>query len=119
MEDATDLIDQTVLISLESYEGLEFTGIEGEAPFFCKVAAVDEIGIWIENRNFVTVELRDSKGKYIPEAKREQVKNTVNILMPWRNVKTVIRFPDRDPETLAREVLGSFEEGETRIGFIK
>ena len=41
MEDARDLVDQTVLVKLDSTEGLEFAGIERDCPFFCKVAAVD------------------------------------------------------------------------------
>ena len=48
MNDARDIIDRTVLVKLESYEGIEFTGIESEGPFFCKVKAVDEVGIWVK-----------------------------------------------------------------------
>jgi hypothetical protein len=120
MEDARDIIDRTVLVRLISYEGMEFTGIEGDGPFFCKVTAVDEAGIWVENRKFETVELRDSKGRSVPEKKRKPQKHTVNILLPWRNIQTVIMFEDRDIENLdiGDEALGS--DGQTgRIGFIK
>ena len=79
MDDARDLIDQTVLVMLDDYEGLEFTGIPEEGPFFCKVIAVDEVGMWVENRNFITTELRDSEGDPVPVKKRKPQKNTVNL----------------------------------------
>lgn len=119
MEDARDLIDQTVLVALDSLEGIEFAGIQPDGPFFCKVVAVDEIGMWIENTQFVTVEVMDSRGNIIPEDERQEEVNTVNILLPWRKVLTVVKFPEKDPEELAREALGEDAPGETRIGFIK
>ena len=117
MTDARAIIDQTVLVKLISCEGIEFTGIEGEGPFFCKVKAVDEAGIWVENRKFTTVELRDSRGKSVPEKKRKAQKHTVNILLPWRTIQTIIMFEDEDIESLEldEEVL----EQTGRIGFIK
>lgn len=117
MNDARDIIDQTVLVKLISYEGLEFTGIEGDGPFFCKVKAVDEAGIWVENKKFTTVELRDSSGKAVPEKKRKPQKHTVNILLPWRTIQTVIMFEDADIEKL--DVDDETLEQTGRIGFIK
>ena len=119
MEDARDLVDQTVLVKLDSTEGLEFTGIERDCPFFCKVAAVDEVGMWVENKKFVTIELKDSVGKCIPKAKQVEETNTVNFLLPWRKVITVVKFPDKDPEELAEEALGSLDDDDKRIGFIR
>jgi hypothetical protein len=120
MDDARDIIDRTVLVKLESCEGIEFTGIETDGPFFCKVKAVDEAGIWVENRKFMTVELRDSNGRAVPEKKRKPQKHTVNILLPWRIIQTVIMFEDKDEEVLEidEEVLGADEQA-GRIGFIK
>jgi hypothetical protein len=117
MDDARDIIDQTVLVKLISCEGLEFTGIDGDGPFFCKVKAVDEAGIWVENTKFTTVELRDSKGKSVPEKKRKPQQHTVNILLPWRNIQTVINFEAEDIEKLEAE--GEALEQTGRIGFIK
>jgi hypothetical protein len=119
MNDARDIIDRTVLVKLESCEGIEFAGIEGEGPFFCKVKAVDEAGIWVENRKFLTVELRDSKGRPVPEKERKPQKHTVNILLPWRLIQTVIMFEDQDGDSLEieDEALGS-EEQTGRIGFV-
>ncbi|MBN1163053.1 MAG: hypothetical protein JXB45_00605 [Candidatus Krumholzibacteriota bacterium] len=119
MEDARDIIEQTVLVQLNSYEGLEFTGISGKGPFFCRVVAVDEVGMWVENKNFVTTEIRDSGGKPIPEDKRKTEINTVNILLPWRNVAAVVKFPDSDPQSLGQEILGEGDGGKGHIGFIK
>ena len=119
MEDARDLVDQTVLVKLDSTEGLEFTGIERDCPFFCKVAAVDEIGMWVENKKFVTVELIDSKGKCIPKDDQVEETNTVNFLLPWRKVVTVVKFPDKDPEDLPGEALGSDDSTYKRIGFTR
>ncbi|MBN2070614.1 MAG: hypothetical protein JW814_04070 [Candidatus Krumholzibacteriota bacterium] len=119
MEDARDLVDQTVLVRLDSTEGLEFTGIEKDCPFFCKVSAVDEIGIWVENRKFVTIELKDSGGKCIPVNKQKEEINTVNFLLPWRKVLTVVKFPDIDPEKLENETVGSLDGSDRRIGFLK
>jgi len=120
MNDARDIIDRTVLVKLISCEGIEFTGIEGEGPFFCKIKAVDEAGIWVENKKFTTVELRDSSGKSVPEKKRKPQKHTVNILLPWRTIQTIIMFEDEDIENLDidDEALGS-DVQTGRIGFIK
>ena len=120
MNDARDIIDQTVLVKLMSCEGIEFTGIEGEGPFLCKVKAVDEAGIWVENKKFMTVELRDSRGRAMPEKKRKPQKHTVNILFPWRTIQTVIMFEDEDGDSLEidDEALGA-DEQTGRIGFIK
>lgn len=96
MQDARDLVGRTVLVLLEDAEGLGFTGIEGEGPFLCTVGAVDEIGMWVQNRRFVTVELRDRSGRSVPKSKREPRLNTVDILLPWRIVRTVVRFADED-----------------------
>ncbi|MCK4549818.1 MAG: hypothetical protein KAU49_06600 [Candidatus Krumholzibacteria bacterium] len=117
MNDARDIIDQTVLVKLISCEGIEFTGIEGDGPFFCKVTAVDEAGIWVENKKFTTVELRDSRGKSVPEKKRKPQKHTVHILLLWRNIQTIIMFEEKDLEKL--EVDKDAIEQTGRIGFIK
>ena len=119
MNDARDIIDQTVLVKLISCEGIEFTGIEGDGPFFCKVKAVDEAGIWVENKKFTTVELRDSRGKSVPEKKRKPQKHTVNILLPWRTIQTIIMFEEEDAEQLNidGEVFG-LDDQTGKIGFI-
>ena len=68
----------------------------------------------------MTVELRDSSGRSVPEKKRKPQKHTVNILLPWRTVQTIIMFEDKDIEKLDvdEETLGS--DAQTgRIGFIK
>ena len=120
MNDARDIIDRTVLVKLESCEGIEFTGIESEGPFFCRIKAVDEAGIWVENKKFMTVELRDSSGKTVPEKKRKPQKHTVNILLPWRTIQTIIMFEDQNGENLEidEEALG-LDKQAGRIGFIK
>jgi hypothetical protein len=120
MDDARDIIGKTVLIKLKSSDGIEFTGIESEGPFFCKAKAVDEAGIWVENSRFMTVELRDAKGKSVPEKKRKPKKHTVNILLPWSNIQTVIMFEEDEGSDLgaAGEIL-EVDEQSGRIGFIK
>lgn len=119
MEDARDLIDQTVMVKLIDTEGLEFTGIEGDNPFFCKVVAVDEIGMWVENSKFVTIELTDCEGRDIPVKNRKKEVNRVNFLLPWRNVMTVVKFPGKEDGDFAPESLVTGEEEQKRIGFIK
>ena len=119
MDDARDIVGETVLISLVDYQGLGFTGIEGEGPFFCKVDAVDEIGVWVENRHFVTMELRDSEGRDIPADEREQVESRVVFLLPWKNVRTVVKFEDLGEDYIRNEILGGDEVVPGRIGFIK
>jgi hypothetical protein len=120
MNDARDIVSRTVLVKLESSEGLEFTGIDTEGPFFCKVKAVDEAGVWVENRKFMTVELRDSRGRKVPEAKQKPQKHTVNILLPWKNIQTIVMFEEEDGDGLEieEEALGS-EEQAGRIGFLR
>lgn len=116
MQDARDLVGCTVFVLLEDASGLSFTGIEGEGPFLCTVGAVDEIGMWVQNLRFVTVELRDSRGRSVPKSKREPRINAVDILLPWKNVRTVVRFADDDamPDV---EGPGS-AEGAPTIGFV-
>ncbi len=118
MENARDLIGTTTLVKLKDYDGLEFAGFPGEGPFFCKVVAVDQVGIWVENRNFVTVELADSKGRSIPKNKRKRRRHVVNLLIPWSNVKTAVHFADDDASGMAGEALGEREEETGRIGFV-
>jgi hypothetical protein len=117
MEDARDIVDRTVLVKLFSREGLEFTGIDSEGPFFCRVKAVDEAGVWVENTKFMTVELRDSDGRPVPEKKREPRQHTVNILLPWRSIQTIVMFEEDALEGL--EIDDSSLEQTGRIGFIK
>jgi hypothetical protein len=118
MEGARNLIDQTVLVKLKSNEGLEFAGIPDEGPFFCKVVGVDQTGIWVENKNFLTIELSDSRGRIIPEEKRETERHIVNLLLPWKDIKTVVMFTDRDAASIAKGVIGEDEEGRGHIGFL-
>lgn len=118
MEDARDLKDKTVLVKLSDCEGLGFTGVPEEGPFFCRVVAVDEIGLWVENRNFVTTEISDSEGNVIPEKRRKQQRNVVNLLLPWRNIQTVVMFPEKDAREIAKDVLGEEAEDKGQIGFV-
>jgi hypothetical protein len=119
MQDARDLIDQTVLVKLVSNEGLGFTGIPEDGPFFCKVTAVDEIGIWVENAKFATVEIRDGQGRYIPKRKQKLQRHEVDLLIPWRTIHTLIRFRENDAATAAANVLGADTKPGSCIGFVK
>jgi len=119
MEDARDLIGQTVLVKLTSNEELAFAGVPGEGPFFCSVVAVDEIGIWVRNKSFVTMEIRDGKGCYIPRKKQKAERHTVNILLPWRIVHAVVLFEKKDAAGLKGEALGDGSPERGRIGFMK
>jgi hypothetical protein len=119
MEDARDLVNKTVLVKLLSSEGLEFVGVPEDGPFFCRVTAVDEIGLWVENMNFETTELSDSTGTVIPEDRRKTQKHTVNVLIPWRSIQTVVMFPEDDAEEIARDILKDEKGGTGTIGFVK
>ena len=83
MEDARDIVGETVLVSLKDNGGFTFLGVPEEGPFFCKVVAVDEIGIWVENKKFQMIELTDARGRPVPDKKRKPETHTVNILLPW------------------------------------
>ena len=119
MEDARDLVGQTVLVKLASNEGLGFAGVPGEGPFFCFVAAVDEVGIWVRNKSFVTMEIRDGKGRYIPRRMQKAERHVVNILLPWRIVHAVVLFEKKDAAGLKGETLGDSSSERGRIGFMK
>jgi hypothetical protein len=119
MEDARDLVNQTVLVKLVSNEGLAFTGIPEDGPFFCKVTAVDEIGVWVENRKFATVEIRDGQGRYIPKRRQKLERHEVDLLIPWRIVHTLIRFRKEDAAKAAADVLGADAKPGSCIGFVK
>ena len=119
MEDARDIVGETVLVSLRNNEGFTFLGIPEEGPFFCNVVAVDEIGIWVENKKFQMVELTDSRGRSVPKKKRKPETHIVNILLPWREILSVVRFTESDAKKVVQEVIESIGEDDRRIGFIK
>jgi len=119
MQDARDLIGQNVLLKLTSNEGLAFAGVPADGPFFCKVSAVDEIGIWVENRNFVTIEIRNSRGRYVPREKQKPLQHAVSLLIPWRIVHTVVKFEEAGAIKASAEVLGEDLRSCGRIGFVK
>jgi hypothetical protein len=119
MNDARDLIDKTVLVKLESNEEFTFAGVPEEGPFFCKVAAVDEIGIWVENKNFVTVEIKDSRGRIVPKEKQKPKRHTVNVMFPWRSIKSVVVYTEAEGEDVAKQIMDEAGPNDARIGFVK
>ena len=119
MQDARDLVDQTVLVKLASNEGLSFIGAPDEGPFFCRVTAVDEIGIWVENKRFAAVEIKDAHGRYIPKRRRKIERHEVDILIPWRIVHTLIRFRREDAAKAAADELGADAKPGSCIGFVR
>ncbi len=119
MQDARDIVDETVLVKLKSNEGLTFLGVPEEGPFFCKVVAVDEVGIWVENKKFETMELTDSAGKPVPKSKRKPERHVVNILFPWRDIRSIVRFAEKDAEKMVREMIDKAGSEDRRIGFIR
>lgn len=119
MEDARDMIGETVLVKLVGNEGLSFAGFPAEGPVFCRVVAVDEIGMWVENRNFVTIEVRTAEGQYIPKRRQKPKRSVANLLIPWRIVHTVVRFTEGEAPGAGEAVLGERAGREGRIGFVK
>jgi hypothetical protein len=119
VEDARDLIGKTILVQLESNDGYMFTGVPEEGPFFCKVIGVDEIGMWVENQNFVTVEIMDSKGRFVPKEKQKPEQHVVNVLLPWRNVRTVVMYSEGEGEEVVKKIIDESGPDNGRIGFIK
>ena len=118
MEDARDLEKQTVLVKLMNQRELGFAGVPEEGPFFCKVVAVDSFGIWAENKNFITIEVKNSKGRYIPKSKQKPERHVVSVLLPWKDIQTVVMFAEDDVSTLAGEVLGEKAKNSGSIGFV-
>ena len=119
MEDSRDLIGKTVLVKLLSNTGLEFVGVPEDGPFFCRVAAVDSVGLWVENKNFVTTEISDSKGEPVPKRKRKPERHVVNVLLPWRNVQTVVMFSEDEADGIIQNMLEEEKGGVGTIGFVK
>lgn len=119
MEDARDLVGKTVLVKLESNEGYTFTGVPEEGPFFCKVVGVDEVGMWVENSNFVTVEIMDSRGRVVPKEKQKAEQHLVNVLLPWRNIQTVVMYEEGEGEKEVKKIIDEAGSDNGRIGFIK
>lgn len=119
MDDARDLVNKTVLVKLVNDEGLEFIGVPKDGLFFCRVVAVDEAGLWIENKNFVTTELSDSRGRAVPKKRRRPERHVVNILMPWRNILTVVMFADEEADEIVKDVLDEERESRGKIGFLQ
>ena len=118
MQGVGDLVEKTVLVKLESNEALQFAGVPEDGPFFCKVTAVDQVGMWVENRKFVTIEVRDSRGRYVSEEKQEPVRHIVNILIPWRIVRAVVEFSGENAGEISPNLLGEEKSGKGTIGFI-
>jgi hypothetical protein len=119
VEDARDIIGQIVLVKLATNEGLEFGGIPSDGPFFCKAVAVDEVGVWVENRHFATIEVRSASGRYIPKARQKLERHVVNLLLPWRIIQTIIKFEDERGAEIKAEMLGEEKSQGPRVGFVK
>lgn len=118
MNDARDLINETVLVKLTGNAEYLFAGVPEEGPFFCRVVAVDEIGIWVENKNFVTIEIKDSRGRYVPEEEQEPKKQSVNVLLPWRYISCIVLFAGSEGEAVAQKIVKEAGPDDSRIGFI-
>ncbi len=119
MDDARDLVNKTVLVKLVNDEGLEFVSVPEGGLFFCRVVAVDEVGLWIENTNFITTELSDSKGRAVPKKKRRPERHAVNVLLPWQNILTVVMFAEDEADEIVKDVLDGEREGGGKIGFLQ
>jgi hypothetical protein len=119
MNDARDLVDKTVLVKLLDHDGLEFVGVPGEGPFFCRVVAVDEVGLWVKNENFITTELSDATGAAVPEKRRKPERHVVNVLLPWRSIQTVVMFSEDDAEEIIHDLVDAERGGPGTIGFVK
>lgn len=119
MDDARDLINETVLVKLSSNGEFVFAGVPEEGPFFCKVVAVDEIGIWVENKNFVTIEIKDAKGRYIPKEEQEPRKQTVNILIPWKSITCIVLYEGSEGAAAVEKIVREAGPDDSRIGFVK
>jgi hypothetical protein len=119
MNDARDLVDNTVLVRLESNEEFSFAGVPEEGPFFCKVVAVDEIGIWVENKNFVTIEIKDSRGRIVPKEQQQPKRHVVNVLIPWKNIKSIVMYTETEGEEIAKQVMDTTGADDGTIGFVK
>ncbi|HER44001.1 MAG TPA: hypothetical protein ENO08_06035 [Candidatus Eisenbacteria bacterium] len=119
MDDARDLIHKTVLVKLSNNGEFVFAGVPEEGPFFCRVEAVDEIGVWVENRNFITIEIKDSRGRYVPKEKQEAKKQAVNVLLPWKSITCIVLFAGSEGEAAAKRIVEEAGPGDSRIGFVK
>lgn len=119
MQDARDIVGETVLVKLKSNEGLGFLGVPEDGPFFCKVVAVDEVGVWVENKRFETVEIADSSGKPVPKDRQKPERHVVNILLPWKDVQAIVRFAENDAEKMLSDLIERADGEDKRIGFIK
>jgi hypothetical protein len=114
-----DLPGTTVLIQLEDQAELGFVGIPDDGPFFCNVVEVDQIGIWVENKRFMTTEIQDTTGAYIKKSRQKPKRHTVHILFPWRIIRTVVRFTEQDAGSIIEEATGGDGATIGRIGFLK
>jgi len=90
-----DIINDVVLIVVENAEGLATAGIDQDR-FYAKVIGYDEFGLWVEHPSFEVVISEDSEGKPLPPEKVIREKFYASVQIQWRNISTLVHFPDRE-----------------------
>ena len=56
-----------------------------------KLCGIDDLGIWLENPYFTTIDFVDSKGNPIPPNQRKEVTKTAVVLIKWQFIASMIR----------------------------
>lgn len=74
-----------------------------------KLVDMDNLGIWLENPNYVRISVRDEKDNPIPQNLQTEKRVTSNVLIKWEFIGSIMRFPNE-------EIDGSTEDIK-KIGF--
>jgi hypothetical protein len=108
--DIEKAINNKVLIVLFSHEGLEKAGII-DRNFYARLIGYDQIGLWIENPKFETINVRREDGSLIPVSERQKETYVADVLIPWGNVKSIVYFPNRKGFSAEEEGVGNLDHG--------
>jgi hypothetical protein len=73
-----------------------------------KLIDIDNIGIWLENPNYIRILVKDENGNPIPQNLQTEETVTINLLIRWEFIGSIIRFPNEETngETENTKIIG-------------
>lgn len=63
-----------------------------------KLVDVDNLGIWLENPNYIRILVKDENGNSIPPHRQTEETITSNVLIRWEFISSIIRFPNEETD---------------------
>jgi hypothetical protein len=61
-----------------------------------KLVDMDNLGVWLENPNYIRISVRDENGNPIPQHLQSEERVTSNVLIRWEFIGSIVRFPNEE-----------------------